>query len=198
MPPAPPETNPSRQVERIREILVGRQMESVERRLERLEANLRPLPAVADEDVFEIRLASFEQRHDRKLQELRDEIDVERARRVEETHRLATQIQAAARHRSDTGVEAQAELEQRITRWLEHWNAGFHRHLQEREQYLIGELRGELERTRAWVKEKLEARDQESPLQKRLHASFAQLAEAARAIAEAAELHIGKPTGGAA
>ena len=196
MPPAPPETNPSRQVERIREILVGRQMESVERRLERLEANLRPLPAVANDDVFEIRLANFEQRHDLKLQELRDEIDVERARRVEETHRLATQIQAAARNRSDSGFEAQADLEQRITRWLEQWNAGFRQHLQEREQYLIGELRGELEKTRTWVWEKLEGRDQEGALQRRLQASFAQLAEAARAIAEAAELHIGKPTEG--
>ncbi|QJE99009.1 hypothetical protein [Luteolibacter luteus] len=196
--PSPPETNPSRQVERIREILVGRQMESVERRLERLEANLRPLPTVANEDVFEIRLANFEQRHDLKLQELRDEIDVERARRVEETHRLATQIQAAARNRSDNGVEAQAVLEQRITLWLEHWNTGFRQHLQEREQYLIGELRGELEKTRAWVREKLEGKDQEGSLQKRLQASFAQLAEAARAIADAAELHIGKPTGGAA
>lgn len=197
MPPSPPETNPSRQVERIREILVGRQMESVERRLERLEANVRPLPSVASDDVFEIRLANFEQRHDLKLQELRDEIDVERARRVEETHRLATQIQASARNRTDSGFEAESDLEQRITRWLEHWNTGFRQHLQEREQFLIGELRGELEKTRSWVTEKLESKDQEGSLQKRLQASFAQLAEAARAIAEAAELHIGKPPGGA-
>lgn len=197
MPPAPPETNPSRQVERIREILVGRQMESVERRLERLEANLRPMPALENEDVFHIQLANFEQRHDLKLQELRDEIDVERARRVEETHRLATQIQAASRNRSESGVEAQAELEQRITRWLEHWNLGFREYLQQREQYLVGELRQELEQTKAWVKERLDAREQGGADQRRLQASFAQLAEAARAIAEAAELHISKPAGGA-
>jgi len=170
-------------------------MESVERRLERLEANLRPMPTAENNDVFHIRLATFEQRHDLKLQELRDEIDAERARRVEETHRLATQIQAAARSRTDSGIEAQAELEQRITRWLEQWNLGFRQYLQQREQYLVSELRGELEQTRAWVKERLDAREQEGSLQKRLQASFAQLAEAARAIAEAAELHI-KPPGG--
>ena len=145
-----------------------------------------------------IRLASFEQRHDLKLQELRDEIDVERARRVEETHRLATQIQAAARSRADSGIEAQAELEQRVSRWLEHWNLGFRQYLQQREQHLIGEMRAELEQTRSWVKEQLAGREQTGADQKRLQASFAQLADAARAIAEAAELHIGKEPGGAA
>lgn len=173
-------------------------MESVERRLERLEADLRPMPAAANDDVFEIRLANFEHRHNLKLQELRDEIDVERARRVEETHRLATQIQAAVRSRTDSGIEAQAELEQRITRWLEHWNLGFRQYLQQREQYLVGELRTELEQTRAWVKAELHAREHQGADQKRLQASFAQLAEAARAIAEAAELHIGQGRGGEA
>ena len=199
MPPAPPEINPSRQVERIRESLVGRQMESVERRLERLEANLRPLPAApGGDDVFGIRLATFEQRHDLKLQELRDEIDTERARRVEETHRLATQIQAAARSRAESGIEAQAELEQRITRWLEHWNLGFRQYLQQREQHLIGEMRSELEQTRAWVKARLEEHSRTGADQKRLQASFAQLADAARAIADTAELHLGQNAGGAA
>ena len=195
MPPAPPETNPSRQVERIREILVGRQMDSVERRLERLEANLRPMPTPGNDDVFEIRLATYEQRHDLKLQELRDEIDAEKARRVEETHRLAVQIQAAARNRSDSGIEAQAELEQRITRWLESWNQGFRQYLQQREQHLITEFRSELDQTREWVKSRLATTEQSRMDQGRMQASFAQLANAARAIAEAAALHAGQPGG---
>lgn len=193
MPPAPPDINPSRQVERIREILVGRQMDSVERRLERLEANLRPMPTQAPDDVFEIRLANYEQRHDLKLQELRDEIDAEKARRVEETHRLAGQIQAAARGREASGLEAQAELEQRITRWLESWNQGFRQYLQQRESHLISEMRSELEQTKAWVNSRLESTDDARV--SRMQASFAQLAEAARAIADAAAQHA-TPSGG--
>lgn len=194
MPPAPPDTNPSRQVERIREILVGRQMESVERRLERLEANLRPMPTQAGGDVFEIRLASYEQRQDEKFAALRDEIDAEKARRVEETHRLASQIQAAARSRADSGLEAQVELEQRFTRWLDHWNQGFRTYLHQREEHLIGELRAELEKTREWVKSKIET-DRSRVDQARLQESFTQLANAARAIAEAAALQAGHAGG---
>jgi len=197
MPPTPPDTNPSRQVERIREILVGRQMERVERRLEQLETGLRPLPTRPLDDVFEIRLAGFEQRHELKLQELRDEIDAEKARRVEETHRLAQQIQAAARSRNASGIEAQAELEQKLTRWLEHWNQGFRQYLHQREQHLISELRGELVRTREWVSSRLEDSSQAKGDPHRLQASFEQLAIAARAIADAAAMHAcqtgGKP-----
>lgn len=197
MPPTPPDTNPSRQVERIREILVGRQMDRVERRLEQLETGLRPLPTRPPDDVFEIRLAGFEQRHEIKLRELRDEIDAEKARRVEETHRLAQQIQAAARSRNASGIEAQAELEQKLTRWLEHWNQGFRQYLHQREQHLISELRGELVRTREWVSSRLEDRNQATGDPHRLQASFEQLAIAARAIADAAAMHAcqtgGKP-----
>ncbi|WP_193213949.1 hypothetical protein [Luteolibacter marinus] len=193
MPPDPPDINPSRQVERIREILVGRQMDGVERRLERLEANLRPMPTKESSDVFEIRLASYEKRHEERLQELRDEIDVEKARRVQETHRLAGQIQAAARSRSEAGIEAQVELEAKFTRWLEHWNQGFRQYLHQREQKLIADLRSELEQTREWVKANRLSNEQTTADQSRMQASFAQLANAARAIAEAAALQAGKP-----
>jgi hypothetical protein len=195
MPPNPPEINPSRQVERIREILVGRQMAGVERRLERLEATVRPLPSAADDDVFQIRLASFEQRHDRQLQELRDEIDAEKARRVEETHRLAGQIQAAARSRADSGLEAQVELEQKFTRWLDHWNQGFRQYLHQREQHLVSELRSELEQTREWVRSKVAATGPSRAGQLRMLESVQQLADAARAVAEAAALQAGQPGG---
>lgn len=195
MPPSPLEINPSRQVERIREILVGRQMESVERRLDRLEANLRPLPTQAGGDVFEIGLATFAKQQDEKFAMLRDEIDAEKARRVEETHRLAGQIQAAARSRADASLEAQVELEQRFTRWLDHWNQGFRQYLHQREEHLIAELRAELEKTREWVQSKVETADRSRADQARLQESFTQLANAARAIAEAAALQAGQPGG---
>ncbi|WP_367872461.1 hypothetical protein [Luteolibacter sp. Populi] len=168
-------------------------MECVERRLERLEANLRPMPSSAPDDVFEIRLANFQQDHEVKLQELRDEIDAEKARRVEETHRLAGQIQAAARSREASGIESQVELEQRITRWLEHWNQGFRQYLHQREQHLIAEFRSELAQTREWVQSRLT--DNDSGRVGRMQASFVQLADAARAIAEAAGVPVLKPGG---
>jgi hypothetical protein len=171
-------------------------MDSVERRLDRLEANLRPMPTEAGGDVFDIRLSSFEKRQDEKFAALRDEIDAEKARRVEETHRLAGQIQAAVRSRSDSGLEAQVALEQRFTRWLDHWNQGFRTYLSQREEHLITELRGELEKTREWVKANVETSDRGNSEQTRLQESFLQLANAARAIAEAAALQAGQ-TGGA-
>lgn len=183
-PPAP-EIHPSRQVERIREILVGRQLENVERRLDKLEGRLAPLPSAAEDDVFRIRLDRFEERHNREIRELRDEIDASRARQVQETHRLAGQIQAVARSRSEWGIEAQAELERKISRWLELWQAGFLRQAQQREEYLIHELRAELERQREWMKARLEDRD--DARQSALRAGFARLAAAAREIADAAE-----------
>lgn len=195
MPPNPPDINPSRQVERIREILVGRQMEGVERRLERLEANLRPMPTQGADDVFEIRLSSFEQRNDQKLQALRDAIDAEKARRVEETHRLATQIQAAARSRAESGIEAQEELEAKFTRWLEHWNQGFRNYLHQREQQLLTEVRTEMSQTRDWVKSGQATAIQSQADRARMQASFAQLASAARAIADAAALQAGETPG---
>ncbi|MCW1883373.1 hypothetical protein OKA04_01440 [Luteolibacter flavescens] len=167
----------------------------MERRLERLEANLRPMPTEAGGDVFEIRLSSYEKRHDEKLAALRDEIDAEKARRVEETHRLATQIQAAARNRADSGLEAQVELEQRFTRWLDHWNQGFRNYLQQREDHLISELKGELEKTKAWVSTKVDTADRGRAEHVRMQESFQQLANAARAIAEAAALQAGHPGG---
>lgn len=183
-PPAP-EIHPSRQVERIREILVGRQMESVERRLEKLEGRLAPLPAQPEDDVFRIRLDRFEERHDREIRELRDEIDASRARQVEETHRLAGQIQAVARSRAELGIEAQAELERKIGRWLEQWQAGFARQVQQREEFLIRELRAEIERQRDWMKCRLTERA--DTRRNALQAGFARLAAAAREIADAAE-----------
>ncbi|MEK7950054.1 hypothetical protein WKV53_06090 [Luteolibacter sp. Y139] len=167
----------------------------MERRLDRLEANLRPLPTQAGGDVFEIGLASFEKRQDEKFAALRDEIDAEKARRVEETHRLAGQIQAAARNRADSGLEAQVEIEQRFSRWLDHWNQGFRTYLHQREEHLISELRGELEKTREWVKANVETSARGGAEQARLQESFLQLANAARAIAEAAALQAGQPGG---
>ncbi|MCW1921722.1 hypothetical protein OKA05_04105 [Luteolibacter arcticus] len=154
------------------------------------------MPTEAGGDVFEIRLDSFEKRQNEKFAALRDEIDAEKARRVEETHRLAGQIQAAARSRADSGLEAQLELEQRFTRWLDQWNQGFRQYLHQREEHLIAELRGELDKTREWVNSKVETSDRGRSDQAHLQESFLQLANAARAIAEAAALQAGQPEGG--
>lgn len=192
-PPASPEAHPSRQVERIREILIGRQMENVERRLEKLEGRLAPLPSPPEPDVFQIRLERLEQQHARDLQELRDDIDAGRARELGEIHRLAGQIQAVARSRAELGNEAQAELERKVGHWLEHWQNGFTRHVQQREDYLIGELRAELERQRQWVKSELAAHADSAPGRAALQAGFARLASAARELAEAAALQANPP-----
>lgn len=189
-----PETHPSRQVERIREILVGRQMENVERRLEKLENRLSPLPTPVQEDVFAIRLENFEQRHDRELRELREHLEAGREHHGEEVRRLAGQIQAIARSRSEAGgvVEAQAELEARIGRWLQTWQTGISTHQRQREEWLIAEFRSELQRLREWVRQEIATSSQQH--RQSLQASFSRMAAAAHELAEAATAHGRPPT----
>lgn len=198
MHPPSPDINLSHQVERIREIIVGRQMDRVERRIEQLETLLRPMPAELPGDLIEVRLAAYEQRHDEKLQALREEIDADKAHRAEEIQRLTQQTEeSGSRDLSEFGIQAQAELEGKITRWLEHWNEGFRHYLHQREQHLISELRAELQQTRDWVGAQLDLASQARTPDLGIQASFVQLANAARAIAEAATLQAesmgGKP-----
>ena len=56
-----PPLNPSQQVERIREILVGRQLQHVEDRIRQIEAGLEARGARTADDVAE-GIASFEER----------------------------------------------------------------------------------------------------------------------------------------
>lgn len=141
MPHSPPDS-PTRQVERIREILVGRQLQQVEQRLARLEGSLRPMPVAGSPalpDPGEAVIA------------LRDEFDAEKLRQMEETRRLAHQIQTIARQRREVAEEARQAVIDELKPGFERWQEGFMSYLEIRENKLrydvqtaIRELREEL------------------------------------------------------
>ena len=173
-----------RQVERIREILIGRQMETVEQRLDRLEKSLQPMPVENSTGIFEQRLADVKDQHEESLCRLRDEIDADRLRQLDETRRLAQQIQSISRSRSTAEEEARQATEQHMSAWFSQWQTGLNQHLQQRENYLITELRAELERMRTWVRSELAAKQSSQPDIDRLRSAFDQLAAATRSISE--------------
>jgi|GEM_PF-4093346 len=182
--PHPSTHTPSRRtVERIREILIGRQMQRVEKRLERLETQLQPMPVESGER----RTPSEDE-----LVRLRDEIDAERLRQLDETRRLAQQIQSVARGRHDAFVDVRRSLEQDLGQWFQQWQDGLQRHLREREEWLVGELRTELDRIRAWIRDELARRPASPADLDQLHDSFEDLAKLTRSIAERLQ---GAPSG---
>jgi hypothetical protein len=192
---ANPDTHPSRQVERIREILVGRQLEGVERRLEKLETRVPPMPtAAAEGDVFMICLEVFEKRHNLEIQEIRDGMTASDTRHTEDIRRLAAQIQSVAKDRGSVSGESPTDLEQRIGQWLQTWQTGLGDHLQQREAFLIREFRGELQRVYSWVTAQLAERDAREPAKiPAVHESLTRLAAAAREFAETTAIHTGNP-----
>jgi len=181
MPHPTPQLQPARQVERIREILVGRQMQSVEHRLERLEQQLTPMPVDADGSVFETRLEENRRETREALREMQDHVDAERLRLHEETRRLAARIESVARARHEAAEEARRALEADLRPWFEQWQEGLRQHLEQREQWLIGELRGELDRLRAAIPQAA-AGGGATPAG--LRDAFDDLARSARRIAE--------------
>lgn len=184
MPHPTPQLQAGRQVERIREILIGRQMETVEQRLDRLENSLHPMPVESQTGIFEEQWSDVRKQSEESLCRLRDEIDADRLRQLDETRRMAQQIQSIARSRTNSEDEARQSAEQRMSAWFSQWQTGLNQHLQQRETYLVGELRAELERMRTWVRDELAAKQSDQPDLTRLRGAFDQLAAATRSITE--------------
>lgn len=191
--------NPSRQVERIREILVGRQMATVERRLSRLEhrvappadgpgpprpgplatpqpnlvpgdenraradeisklatriqenveelrrgINSRP-PAVEIDERFGSLRTEFRRDHEELLREVRQET----RERIASVHELATRIsriaaeQANQRDRDDGGAAVA-----RLRTAIEDWQQRLAEHLENRERWLVSQMREEIAKLR--------------------------------------------------
>ncbi|BCX50174.1 hypothetical protein HAHE_40820 [Haloferula helveola] len=179
MPPTSPTPNPARQVERIREILVGRQMEAVERRLDQLEARLEPMP-VGGSDAWTEELEALRRESRESAVRLRDDFDAERLRQQEEARMLAQRIEAVVRGRRQMADEARQTLETELRPWFSRWQGELYETLQKRENHLIQQLREELDRMRHWMRGELSAQSDAA----RLHAAFEQLAASAQAIAD--------------
>jgi hypothetical protein len=193
MSPSSSPTNPSQTVERIREIIVGRQFERLEQRLARLES-MEPLGQQASvpwEDrlcTSEARLEALQHSLQRLADTTREEIEIRSSQQRAEIQRLAAQIQQVAAMKSAEAREQSAvrELEGRIGTWLTSWQGALQSHLNERDHRLADQLRGEV----ATLWENTEA--QITHLQSRandrewIEERFERIAAAARALAESA------------
>ena len=191
MSPTPPPINPSQAVERIREIIVGRQLERLEQRVVHLEAQAGPdQPADRLEDrlcTAEARLEALQHALQRLGDHTREESASQSQQQRAEIQRLAAQIQQIAATRAAASQPEIAQLEGRIGTWLGQWQQALHKHLSQREQQLAGQLRAEV----ATLWENTES--QITRLQSRggdrqwIEQRFANIAAAARALAAAAE-----------
>ena len=196
-----PPLNPSQAVERIREIIVGRQIERLEQRIAKLEApasrhtttDLTPL-----EDrmlASEARLEALHAHVTRLSETHREENDRRTLIQREETQRLAAQIQQVAATRMAAAASTQdiSGLERKLGAWLGDWQKSLSLHLDAREHKMTEKLRAEL--SQLW--ENIEG--QLTKLQSRTldHAAieqrFNKIAEAARALAECASTPVEIP-----
>lgn len=195
MSPTSTPLNPSQTVERIREIIVGRQLERLEQRVVRLESTHAPAPAAAPPDsLLEDRLFASEARVEALKENLRRHLDSTRqqsemlfSQQREETQRLAAQIQqVAAAKASESPLPAVQQLEQKVGTWLSSWQSSFYQQLNDRDQRLAAELRKEVallwENTESQIT-RIQSRavDRDS-----IEERFKRIALAARALAECA------------
>lgn len=145
----------SSQLERVREIIIGRQLGKVEQRLQRLEE--RTQVAASDGTVTEAqeRIEALEARFEAvrdaiqyQVDQIRFEFGGEMDHRKHEVRRLAEQIQQAAQAKQPPAVTAPdlAAAENRLVAWVSAWQQSLEQHLVRRENWLIGQLREELQR----------------------------------------------------
>lgn len=193
MSPSSSPTNPSQAVERIREIIVGRQFERLEQRVARLEGAEPSGPHASapwEERLCtsEARLEALQHSLQRLADTTREEVEIRSSQQRAEIQRLAAQIQQVAAMKSAEAREQSAvrELESRLGTWLTSWQGALQSHLNERDHRLADQLRGEV----ATLWENTEA--QITRLQSRatdrewIEERFARIAAAARALAESA------------
>lgn len=196
MTPTPPPLNPSQAVERIREIIVGRHLDRLEQRVARLETTGSPAPAQAtaptkhlEDRLFahEAQLEALKDNVHRFVTSTRDQTEMRLSQQREDTQRLAAQIQqVAALKSSESPAPIIQQLEQKIGNWLTHWQNSFHLQLNDRDQRLTTQIRGEVatlwENTESQIT-RLESRaaDRDS-----IEERFSRIALAARALAECA------------
>lgn len=195
MSPTASPLNPSQTVERIREIIVGRQFERLEQRVAHLESMG---PRGVAQSPWEDRLCTSEARLEalqHSLQRLadftREEVEIRSARQQAEIQRLSAQIQqvAAVKSAEEREHTAVRELEGRIGAWLTSWQGGLNSHLNERDNRLADQLRGEVaslwESTEAQIT-RLQSQQNRADDRQWIEERFARIALAARALAECA------------
>jgi hypothetical protein len=161
-----PENPPARAVERIREIIVGRQLERIEQRLERLEVsggagNEVPSPSDPRVGLVETRIEAMEQ----MIQQLAD---------------------AGSMHPAGGAVQ---QMEGRIGAWLGQWQLAMQAHLETRETRLADHFRGELSSLWEHVQVEMSRFRSGTHHHAEVEERFRRIADAARVLAACAAGH---------
>jgi hypothetical protein len=197
--PISPPPNPSQAVERLREIIVGRQFEQFEQRIRRLEiaGPSTGLTSATSED-FDDRLsanealieARFESMHENMQQlvaKAREQTEHLLAQQREATLQLTGQVQQLVEAQSsEISADMIRQLEQKIEAWLTNWQNFIHLQLNERDQNISAHLHREVATLWENTESQITALQSRAANWDTIEQRFSRIALAARALAECA------------
>ena len=169
-----PPLNPSQQVERIREILVGRQMSKVEDRLRNLEETITHQGNQVGEDVA-AQVSSGQAAVLEETQQLRQQIQQESQLRRSQIERLSKQLETTCReinHRDES-------LQKNLNQHLEKMSSAMAARIDTRVRELLQHLRSEMRQWKGQVDRDLGEVREQSVSRSELKERFARLASAA-------------------
>lgn len=184
----------------MREIIVGRQLELIEQRLQRLENMVShgasPITgAAAQVEDLEARFEALRDSTQHQCDQIKLALGGEMDRRKHEVRRLAEQIQQTAQDKINPQTTAQdiAYSESRLVAWVSEWQKSLENNLAQRETWLIGQLRNELERIvpPSILSQPVHARNMQS--QEQITSAAQTLAIAASALAQLSNAFSPKP-----
>ncbi len=186
---SPPVLNPSQTVDRIREIIVGRQLDHLEGRIAHLEKVAKSAGdgRSGDVSIFEGRMLEAEA----KLEALHESVGkmrgyggtVEEPR--EEVKQMAQRIHEIAKARAEETVLPAVEgLERKLGQWLSDWQISLRQRLEERDRAFEEKLGRDLAGLRGVIEGRFE--EVESRMTRGVESRFERIAEAARMLADCA------------
>ena len=172
-----PPLNPSQQVERIREILIGRQMTQVEDRLRTLEGAVTSQGAVVGEQVVQKvqKVQSDQAAVLEETQQLRQQLQQESQFRSTQIDRLGKQLEATCRdiHQHDQ------ELQQNLSSHLEKVSSAMAARIDARVREILQHLQAEIVQWKRQIDREVETVREDSVSRAELKSRFARLASAA-------------------
>lgn len=198
--PHPPPINPSQTVERIREILVGRQLERLEQRVARMESGVPQLPT--SPGLFENRLFANETQIEalkESVQRLgdaqREQTEARFNQHRDEIQRLSSQIQQVAAQKSAATAQPEIQnLESKVVSWLREWQGSIQAHLADRDHRLVSQMREEFAAVWEQTESQITRLESRSVDRDAIEERFRRIALAARALAECASPSPTTPT----
>lgn len=186
----------SQTVERIREIIVGRQLERLEQRITRIEAGARPdaphvptAPGLFEDRLFanEAQIEALRETVHRIGHVQHEQTDARFEQHRDEIQRLAGQIQQVAAVKSAAASQPEIQnLETKVSGWLRDWQGSIQSHLADRDRRLVTQMRDEFAAVWEQTESQITRLESRSVDRDSIEERFRRIALAARALAECA------------